>query len=892
MYREEEKRTAQARLAMMPFAFLLSAAVLLVVALIGGLFPFGNATLLCDANREYVAGLEALRTAFSDGGFFHSFSQGLGGGRWAEMTALFANPLCVFIFAFPAGRASEAFFLITILKMGCAGMCCYMMLMQLNRRVELCMGFSVAYGGCMGFLIGTFMPQTMDAVIFLPAIGAGILRLVSKGRVGSLFIALTLFMLTSWQLWSAAFLFSVAFFAWASVAANRREDDGMTKPLFSFIFAFILAFGTAAFIMIPAMMQRGESGSAVRALEDIPTVGLDQIFSGMFMNSPIKAGANNVLYCSAATLVIVPVYLMNTAIKKAERAIGGGMLVLLFFATCFSALGMIFEAFTIPAVCECGISFVFCTMAAAMCARGLSRPKGITVGRTLIGWLLSGAAFVVSLLLSKQAPTFIIIIFTIGFITLYAAMILVVMSGRQPPAIFSVVIMLCIFIEAATSGVCQVITLKNDKLLETRETYSAKTSEEQAISALLSGREKSAGRQGISRVRGGTDILSPGDLISQASADAKDEEIYRVLGIKGGYGFNELTDSLLGVRYQLSPVNSSDYTPISMSEGINIYENENALNIGFAASDIALGIDLNMCSTPFTAQELFVSAILGEQRTLYAPAESSVPVAQGAETAQKDNSVVITRFDKKATLTYSVFTQTDGKLYMYLDSTLPEGTKISVNGGKAERADLSVPVYLGTYAKNENAVVTLEITDVYAAVYNAVFSTLMPEQTKQVISDIAARQLTFVEADNDTVSAVAETAGGQIILTSIPYSKCWSATVDGKRAETAKCCNGLMAVITGEGQHTLRLSYAPQYMLVCIVISALCVLCALCWIVYLHRHEQASQLPEVNNGTPDAPRREQNDLEPLSDDLIRPVKNPKLNVDLDFESEEHTLDWL
>lgn len=892
MYREEEMRSAQARHAMIPFAFLLSSAVLLVVALIGGLFPFGNATLLCDANRDYVTGLEALRSAITDEGFFHSFSRGLGGGCWAELTALFANPLTVFVLAFPAGRASEAFFLITILKMGCAGMSCYLLLMQLNRRVELCMGFSVAYGGCMGFLIGMFMPQTMDAVIFLPAIGAGILRLVSKGRVGSLFIALALFMLTSWQLWSAAFLFSIAFFAWASVAAKRREDDGMTKPLLSFIFAFVLAFGTAAFIMIPAMMQRAETGTAIRALEDIPSVGLSGLFSGMFMNSRIQAGANSVLYCSAAVLVILPVYLLNSAIRTSERAIGGGMLALLFFASCFSSLGMLFEAFTVPAACECGVSFVFCVMAAAMCARGLSRPGGITVGKTLIGWLLAGAAFVISLVLSKDAPSFIIVIFTVGFLTLYAAMILVVMSGRQPPAIFSVVIMLCIFIEAATSGVCQIVTLKNDRLLETRETYSAKTSQEQAISALLSGQEKSADRHGISRVRGGTDILSSCDLISQASADAENEEIYHSLGINGGTGWNELTDSLFGVRYELNREKTSSYTPLSLSEGINIYENENALSIGFAASDITLGIDLTMCSTPFTAQELFVSAVLGEQRTLYVPAEASVPLAQGAETAVADNGVAVTRFDKKATLTYSVFTKAQGKLYMYLDSTLPEETRVSVNGGSMKKVDLSVPVYLGTYAENENAVVTIEITDVYTAVYNAVFSTLVPEQTEKVLSDIAAHQLTFVEASSDTVNAVAQTEGGQMILTTIPYSKCWSAAIDGKPAETKECCGGLMAIMTEEGQHTLRLSYVPEYLLICIVVSALSILCALCWIVYLHRREQNSQLSKLRDDRTEPPRREHGDLEPLSDDLVRPVKNHKLDVDLDYESEEHTLDWL
>lgn len=891
MNSELTEREIRAKRVMTPFAFLLPAAVLIVVCLIGGISPFGNATLISDANAQFIETLERFRRALQNGeSLFYSFSEGLGNGTWSTYSGGYFSPLYFIALLFSPERAADAFLLITLLRMGIAGLSSYLLTSALNDRAELCLGFSVAYGGCAGFLICIFSPLYASAAAILPAVGAGIIYLLKNGSTVLLWISLTLFMITSWQLWPAAVFFTAAIFIWGTNAVE--EKDTIRSAAIRCTVLFLLALGTGAVFAVPSMIELAESGYAVRSLSDTGNVSLPRFFAGLFMGNEAIKGGNAMIYCSACTLIMLPVYLLNSRLPKGERVMASGIMALFMLVQIIPSLSIIFTAFLPVGDYESGVSFMFCTCAVAFAARGLSVPSGITVGKVVVSWLTGILLFAVSILTGGDELRFLIIIVTAGFLTLYAAIVLVVMSDRKPPAIFGVVIMLCIFAESITAGADCILTAKGKSIPVKNEVIAADAAAEEAIDSLLSGWEKTGKRDGISRVRGESDVISSNLLLSQQVIDSKaNSELFSVLGIKGKIGWTGVTDTLFGVRYLISDENDKTYTALSVGNGIGLYENKNALSAGFASSDIILGLDPSQASNPFTAQELMLSAVLGEQRHVFTAAQINEMRYDGANCSDFNDSKLITRYADKAVLSYSLTALCDGEMYMWLSSGMADDTPFSINGTAAENSSLGAIVPLGRYNALDTVTVDIELTEVNTTVNDVYFMTLDEDAFSSVLSIITAEQLTFVRESGNSIKAVAATKAGDVILTTIPYSKNWSALVDGQSAETCECFGGLMAVEAMEGQHTLTLTYTPQGFDICIVISAISLLAALCYVIFIERSNRNDMppVPEMHYA-PEPPVIK--GMESVEEGNVIPVVSPTLEVDLDFESDENTLDWL
>ncbi len=891
MNSELTEREIRAKRVMAPFAFLLPAAVLIVVCLIGGISPFGNATLICDANAQFIETIERFRRAVQNGeSLFYSFSEGLGGGTWSTYSGGYFSPLYLIALLFSPERAADAFLLITLVRMGLAGLSTYLLTSALNDRAELCLGFSVAYGGCAGFLICIFSPLYASAAAILPAVGAGVIYLLKNGSTVLLWLSLTLFMITSWQLWPAAVFFTAAMFVWGTNAVE--EKDAIKSAAIRCTVLFVLSLGVGAVFAVPSLIELAESGSAVRSLTEAGHVPVSRFFSGLFMGNEAIEGNNAMIYSSVCTLIMLPVYLLNSRLPKGERVMAAGILTLFTFVQIIPSLSIIFTAFLPAGGCESGISFMFCTCAVAFAARGLSMPSGITVGKVTASWLSGVLIFGLSLLLGGE-QRFLIMIVTAGFLTLYAAIVLVVMSDRRPPAIFGVVIMLCIFAEGITAGADCILTAKEKNIPVKNEVIASNAAAEAAVDSLLSGWEKTGKREGISRVRGESSVLSSDALLNQQVIDSRtDSELFSVLGIDGKMGWTGVTDTLFGVRYLISDENDKTYTALSVGNGIGLYENKNTLSAGFASSDIILGIDPSQASNPFTAQELMLSAVLGEQRRVFTPAQINEMRYDGANCSDFNDSKLITRYADKAVLSYSLTALCDGEMYMWLSSSLDNGTPFSVNGAQVKNASLGAIVPLGRYSALDPVTVDIELTEVNTTVNSVYFMTLDNDAFSSVLSILSSEQLTFVREEGSSVKAVAETKAGEVILTTIPYSKNWSALADGKEAETCKCFGGLLAVKVSEGQHTLTLTYTPKGFDICIILSAVSLLAALCYVIFIERSNRNDMpppppemlyapMPTVIKG-----------MESVEEGSVIPVVSPTLDVDLDFESEENTLDWL
>ena len=104
-------------------AFLLPAAIFLVILLRYKILPFGDLTLLySDLDSQYIEFMaEYRRILLGEGSFSWSWHAGLGLNFLAVIAYYLASPFNFLLILFPENGLPLAVSIITILKLGCAG---------------------------------------------------------------------------------------------------------------------------------------------------------------------------------------------------------------------------------------------------------------------------------------------------------------------------------------------------------------------------------------------------------------------------------------------------------------------------------------------------------------------------------------------------------------------------------------------------------------------------------------------------------------------------------------------------------------------------------------------------------------------------------------------------
>ncbi len=258
------------------------------------------------------------------------------------------------------------------------------------------------------------------------------------------------------------------------------------------------------------------------------------------------------------------------------------------------------------------------------------------------------------------------------------------------------------------------------------------------------------------------------------------------------YGSTPLTDSLFGVRYKLAKLSLPEwYNWIDSSGSVGLYENPNALSFAYAAdpkckSLVSLDYDV------FSNQNTFMSSITGIDKQYY-------------------SEVAFDRHDDvgKSTLT---FTAPDNRpLYLFASPADRAGGAIYVNGNYLEDCYTNESVciaYLGTFSAGET--ICVEICSDYTTLSEAWISCLDTATLAQDIESIKSNELIVESHSGSTIKGSIDMPADKMLVTTIPYDKGYSITIDGKQTRYEKWLDSLICFDVDEGKHEILISYTPQ----------------------------------------------------------------------------------
>jgi len=790
--------------------------ILMSLFALAGIAPFGSTTLLCEHNARWFSDLAQWQSVLDgEGGLMYSLSHGLGADFYSRWSDGLNSPFLLISAAMDKTMLPQAFTVVTLVRASFAGLFAYILLRRLSGHTPMsAAAFASAYATGSQLFMSFLAPQYADAAVFLPLAAAGIALLAEKGKATLFFCGATAFLLCCGRLWPVLLFFSVAYFIWCQLVLGVRE--GLWARLGLFVASLAAAAGAALVTIVPTFAAASVSGSAVYSAAEVDRAGAFELMASMFSAGFSKDAIMPLLYCSSVTLLMLLLYFFNTKLPLGERQVCALFLVLVSVSMCIPVLSWIWLGFSTPtgAVTCCGC--VFCLFAVSATVRLTAQPMRIKVSKVLSAWMVCAGMFLAALIFGKIEYSFSAIIFAAAFLTMFAAITIIALSGRGISAGFCVVILICAGCECVFGGMNGLASAADQLPLMTVEQQDIENRVHQDMESIIGGSEQNS-PSGFFRTRG-TDIPGSGRADAQVNLADDASQLLEVLGISNGTGYTPVTDSLFGIRYVVSSQPSDSYPTVGVAG--QYYVTKNPGKLGLCLTTPAGIRDLSSFSAnPFAAQNELASAMAGAERNLFVDATLTGRDGEGVSIIETIDGVELVRSAETGSAQFSVLVPTDGPLYMYLGSQAGVRGTVSINGSEPTEMELSAINYLGRFGRGTQLSVSVAVSDERTLLKGTWFAVLDTALTDTAMVQLAQQNASHITVDGSTVTCTATISEGQILTTTIPWQSGWKAYAGGSEVEVVCVSGALLGVNPGPGVHDIRLVYEPEEFLPCLIIS-------------------------------------------------------------------------
>lgn len=832
--------------------------ILISMYAFAGIAPFGEHTLLCSHNESWFAMLGQWRSVLDgSGSILYSFAEGLGGDFYSRWADGMCSPFLLIVTAMEAEALPQAFTIVTLVRSAFAGLFTYLLLRRLSGHTPLsAAAFAAAYASGSQFFLSFLAPRYADAAVLLPLAAAGIALLCEKGRATLFFCGASLYLLCCGRLWPLLILFSTAYFVWCQLVLGVRE--GLWARLGLFVASLAAAIGAAMVTLLPAFTIASDMSAAIYPVSSVDTSDFFDVLASFFSGAFSKDAVMPLLFCSVITLLMLPLYFFNSRLPLGERQVCALFLVLSMVSMCVPVMCWLWLGFSVPTgtITCCGC--VFCLFAVSAAVRLTAQPMRVKVSKVLLAWMICTGLFLAALIFGSAKFSISSVIFIAAFLTMYAAVTIIALSGRGISAGFCVVILVCVGCECALSGTLALKTAAEDLPLVTTAELTADTRERVNMQSIIAGSEQN-GSSSFFRIRG-ADV--PGCRRADADVPLTPESsmLLEVLGINGGSGYTPVTDALFGIKYTVDDSEGDLYTGAGTTGRHTVYRNDSLLGLCIAVPDRMRAMT-TFSNNPFTAQNEIISAMAGAERRLFVDASLTGRDGDNASIVETAEGIELVPGSGGGAARFTVLIPTDGPLYMYLgcDSEVP--VEVSVNGSTAGTMDIRGICRIGRFARGSQITVSIPVSGERMMLKGTWFAVLDTALTETAITQLSHQNAAYITDKGSTVTCTATVSEGQVLMTTIPYQRGWRAFANGTEVNTVCLSGALLGVDTGPGVVDIRLVYEPEDFTVCLIISAFFLLFGFILTCILdsdrlRRIYENSLIPPEPEPEPEMPRQE------------------------------------
>jgi uncharacterized membrane protein YfhO len=811
-------------------------------------YPFGNASLLTvDMGQQYVDFYSYFRQTLlgHPGQLFYAWNKALGGDMYGVWAYYLMSPFNLLLVLFPKTQIDLAITGMTLVKYGAASLSMAYFMYHRGRR-----GFSVptsgfAYALCGWMIANTLNLMWLDGAIILPFVADGIERLSSeRPRRYTLWLAAAL--IANYYMGYMICLFAILYFAYVLVRDWQGKHQAFTTTL-RFTGGSLLAGGLAAVVLLPTFYQLSQSKGTYTVtkisnhFEYNPLHLIAKFFSGAFNFDQMPSGTPNIFIGALMTLGVV-LFFIARRIPLRERLAGLVITVFLFVSMMYEPLDLLWHGMQFPVWYPYRFSFVVCFFLIVLGERGLrSVPNGINVWQMLLLTVLTLAA-TIYVWLHLKSFTF-LKQESVILSGLYALLAIVILSAKNDRLVLShFIIFGFTLVDLSTSAALalnQISYVSHSDFHSYTETLRAGVNKIQA---------KDHGTYRIAKtvLRTKNDAMQIGYMGEDQFNSMFEPAIprfYAAIGQPEGDGFvtyangTLLSDALLDTKYWLGPrtvsaktlgntllpglssrPDMSEYDYQGHTKLLNIYKNQNALGLAFAASGHVRKTKLDS-TNPLTNQEAVMAGLMGrDYESLFTVLPFDQTVLTNIKVTNDSNGPVyqLKKGHKRAQVTYTYTPKTSDPLYLTVGSDFTDNAvNVTLNGNRVITYDtFRSTVILNVSPDQVGKKQTLKMTFNKRISFSDVFLyRLNKAQLTADLHSLKQNSLTNINRGSASLSGDTTTTRQQtLIFTSIPAASGWQIKLDGKSVKPIKVLDTFWAIKTKPGHHHLQMRYTPPYL--------------------------------------------------------------------------------
>lgn len=813
------------------------------------MYPFGNKTvLICDLSGQYVDFYSTYYEILTHGkSLLYSWQAGMGLNFLGLFSYYLSSPFSLFIVFFEKQHLPEALLLITLLKVGAAGLTFLIYANYTFTEKHASQGtkssfliFSVLYALMAYSVVYSFNLMWLDGVIFLPLVLLGTEKILRENKYLLFIFSLISIFLANYYISYMVGLFALLYFLAAFFSEHSfREIKRFAPKLVMFGLSALLAAGCAAILLVPTFyaLRNGQGGPDLSLFNWKINFKLFDLLSktplGAYDTLQYKGLPN--IYCGLLPLVLLPLYFINKKIPLKEKVLYSSLLGFLILSFNFSNLDIFWHAFDRPDWFPNRYSFVFSFLVIFLALKSINTLEPSDLPNIA---KVSTIGIILLILVQKMNYAYLsdkLLIISMILLGVYSLLLTGWLKIAKPGKKEILFLVLSVLILSETSLNTWYLIRQMDAEFKyvTKQDYERTLSKLEPFIPELLPKDRNFYR--LDRIGGRTyndpmNLYYSGLTHFSSMSNFEVNNTLRQLGFlttAGGKSVNfagstPITESLLGFKYVLSPVAKGvGYTEVRNKGEWKAYENNHVLPIGFLVNEALLGFDPAKDNNPFTLQNKLVNLALGNtEETVFQNFFLPLPLKHtkltNAFLTKENGKEVIGRINtgQDAAVEYTFINPRAGQVYVCFQ-TISNDVKIFLN---EEEIKGYLPVYnkrivdLGFHPQNKELKVKLSFRNQGFTLAEKYFYGLNENNLAKALTPLAENVLENVQVTDTSVRGTINVRGktNNLLFTSILYDPGWQVSIDGRPASVRKIGNAFLGLELTEGLHEIFFSFTPE----------------------------------------------------------------------------------
>ncbi|AKP68061.1 YfhO family protein [Companilactobacillus ginsenosidimutans] len=828
-------------------AFAINLVIIAAIFWSAHLVPFGdNNFLSSDLGTQYLDFLTELRRQLVNNNLhLYLFSQSLGDNFFPIISYYLLSPFNLLLVLFKSSQIPIAADILIMLKISAMGVTMALFISKYFKKISLFnYVFTISYSFC-GFVASYFYDlMWLDALIMLPLVAIGIIKIIDEGKVWPYYFSLLFAIIFNYYLGYMTCFFALAFFIYLAMERNLFQKDNRWMVITKYGVSSLLAGMSSAVVLMPTFAGMLNTGKSSFDLSNY----LPSLRFGFEAFTQLGVGGNTFLqrlhhgpsvFMTSTVLILLLSYFFSAKISQKDKnhsAIFIGILVLSMMVTTFNTIWHMFQN---PAGFPFRNSFIFTFVCIFIAYKafdgGVFKERMALIRATSTAGILICIGYTTLWLIPKliekmnfETPdnTTNGYYFWISIFFILLSGLLLYLYGKNSR--YSILILIVVALEVGANFNSVIATADFGSQRAYSHAYNAESEAlTNAKNLSAPGHRMVVSKSGINKAfpeqynNYNDPMLFDINGLSLYSSTLNQQTLMTLNNL--GYfsknvrrishaGGTELTNALFGINYNIRQENNK----------YHIIDNYDAPTMAFMVSPDV-----------YDFQMLPMRALDNQDRLWQALTGTNTEFMPAAQI----NSMQKTRHHQKKTFNYKLTTTASGVLYFYVSPMNYDQSTIYVNSKKLKTSQVMIEnqavMELGKFNEGENVNVKIR-TRSPLSLNPEYFRTLNAEtflQSKKVFKQNSLKISSDLK--HDTIVGKINVKTASPLLVSVPYDKGWQAFDNGKEVRINKVVGNLMAVDLKQGHHKIQLKYVVPGLKMGWIISAISVLLFVIFQIYV-----------------------------------------------------------